>query len=278
MTSSVEHPLSANDVQDKLMNSSHFRLRLNLKMGDENVVADGHNITFVPKIPEIGAKVRLFQNSDVKWAGNTIVIISHFVFTIRSALVKVGSTRAITRVSSSTCRSHVDVKLCENQLDDRIGKIACKYILQRHKEEDNLLTLSQSSQLALPNSIAVPYDTAFAGFRDTLERIDRFLQDESSIDPSVLATRRELEELHSEISEATTRIQGAIHTRTQMQSELHHESERVARAAGAIQTALAEPMRQAESVDSNKNDVAFAVSLIPLAVAVFGMVMDSRRK
>lgn len=268
--------LSANDVKDKLLNSPDFRMRLNFKMGEKNVVCDGRNINFRAKLPDVDTEVQVFQVSEIKWVNNTIVILCRYVFSIDASLIKVEATRVLTAAGSSSCNSKVTVALCENELSEDAGKLAVKYITQRHKEEDTLLNVAQSSQLALPNSMAVPYDAAFANVRDTLEQIDRFLHDESSIDPSVLATRRELDELHNEITEATSRIEHALNGRHATQTEIHNESQRVATAAAAIETALADPMRNTESADT-KNDVAFAVSLIPLAVAVLGLVLRWRK-
>ena len=57
-----------------------------------------------------------------------------------------------------------------------------------------------------------------------------------------------------------------------MQQEVRAQSQQLAIAAGSIEAALADQTRNAEASES-KNDVAFVISLIPLAVAIFGFMI-----
>ena len=277
-SSPVEHPLSANDVQDKLVNSNDFRMRLNFDMGDEDVISgDGRSINFRPKIPEAhDANVRIFQTNEIKWVNRNIVVISRYIFLVSGKMIKVESKRVLTPVTAKSCRSTIAVAVKENEATPELGDVAYKYILQRHKKEDELLGLSKSSQLALPDSFALPYDKAFSGMRDSIDQLDKFLYDESSVDPSVSMTVRELQELQEDVIDARKRITAAVAKRRQIQDEIHAQSRQLAMEASNIQTALVEPIRNAET-SNTRNDVAFAVSLIPIAVAVFGFIVGTKK-
>lgn len=273
----VEHPLAANDVQDKLVNSRDFRMRLNFEMGDEDVISSGRSWNFRPRIPDLrNGMTRIFQTNKVKWVNQSIVVVSRYVFFVSGARVKVKSTRVITPISAKSCRSTVTVAVKHNESSARMDSIASKYIWQRHRKEDELIGLSQTSQLTLPTSFALPYDKALAGMRQSLEQLDKFLHDERAVDPSVAMTVRELHELHEDVDDARRRINAALVRRRQMQDQIHAQTRHVAMEAGNIQNALVEPIRSAE-VSNSKNDVSFAVSLIPIAVAVIGFVVGSKR-
>lgn len=272
----AEHPLSAGNVKEKLVDSIDFRIRLNFESGDEDVISDGRNINFRPKMPDIKGNVRIYQNNEITWIQDTIVVLIRYVFVFSGRFVKIESTRNITPVSANTSRSEVTVEMIENQASEEIGKLSLAFIRERHERENLLLGLSKSSQIAIPDSFALPYDRAFADMRDSLDQLEQFLQDEAAVDPSVSATVNELQELHRDISEAACDIMNALRERDTIQQAIRDQSREVALAATAIDTALTNPT-ESNGVSDSKNDVAFAVSLIPLVVAIFGFILDRRR-
>lgn len=273
----AEHPLSASDVKEKLVDSIDFRIRMNFESGDERVISDGRNINFQPKMPGIKGNVRLFQNNEIKWIQDTIMVLIRYVFSFSGRFVKIESTRSIIPLSANTSRSEVTVEMIQNELSEEIGQMSLNLIRERHERENALLNLAQTSQIAIPDSFALPYDGALAAMRDALDQLGQFLQDEASIDPSVSATVQELQELHRDIGEAAYDIMEALRARDAVQQEIRDQSREVALAATAIDTALTKPAASNDTSDS-KNDVAFAVSLIPLVIAVFGFILDKNSR
>lgn len=263
------HPIPANAVYQQLANDENFRARIHFEMEDENVVSDGRNINFRPKIPDIPKGIRLFQNDEIKWVGPKIVLTTRYIFHLGGRILTIKSIRTISPDSEQTSDSTVVSSIKRNEIGEEYSMITLHHIQLRHQQENILLSMTHISDVAVPES---PFDRVLTEVRNSITELDQLLHSESQIDPSIRYAVSELRELHSDIASAANEIITALRRRDQLAQEIKQKSQEVATAAGEIEQILNEPVR-APAITDTKNDVAFAFSLIPIAITVIGFLL-----
>ncbi|OHT02291.1 hypothetical protein TRFO_30614 [Tritrichomonas foetus] len=280
-----QHPLRANSVLDKLANSVEFRARLNFEMDDKNVIPDGNrNINFIPMIPTLSSNskngsnhpVRIFQNDKITWVQDDIVLKTRYLFNIQGKSVKIKSVRVITPNPDGTSHSVVRSDIRHDEINNEITSQLFAYIIERHKKENDLLSIATSSELAIPRNFSIPFDNIFSEVQNSIVQLDQLLAQESSIDPSIVMASNELRELHSDVNAIASQIMQALQNRDNLQLEIRRQSMEVAAAASQIEQILVDPARS-PTVPDTKNDVAFVFSLVPLVVAIAGYIMKKSK-
>jgi hypothetical protein len=273
----ADHEMSAEEVKKKLVDNVDFRIRLSFEMGDEDVVNEGRNLNFRPRIPEIPEKARIFQSSELKWVGQDVILITRFMFSIAGRFVRVESTRRIVPIGPRESKSLITAELKSSEASDVASKAALTFIKSRHEKENVLIKLSMSSQIALPGQFALPYDQKLADIRDVMQQLDLFLISGSSIDPLVIETATELRKLHKTVRKSASEILTALRVRDELQQQVKAQSREVGEAAAELEGAIM--MRDdLPGVSDSGNDIVFALGLVPLVFAVLGFVFGKRKK
>ncbi|EAY12521.1 hypothetical protein TVAG_139010 [Trichomonas vaginalis G3] len=274
-----QHQLPASSVNSLLTSNENFRIRLHFEMGDDDVVVDGHNINFVPTIPEINMPIRLYQTDKIKYA-NTVtgyVLVTRFVFNISGQFFGVKSIRNIYPDDNGFSSSIVTVAIKRSEVDKNLEPILMNHIYKRHREQNKLIALSAGKQSASNDNIPIPFNEFFTDIRNSISNLEIMLREEHEIDPTISLASTELIGLKLDLERKAQEILRSLQERDNAEEEARLESRKIAEAASKIEQQLALP-NKAEVAKDSKNDVAFAFSLIPLFVAFVGAIIKKKRK
>lgn len=273
-----QHQLPASSVNSMLTSNENFRIRLHFEMGDDDVVVDGHNINFVPLIPEIDKPIRLYQTDTIKYA-NTVtgyVLVSRFFFNISGQSFGVKSIRKIYPDENGFSSSIVTVTIKISEVEPTIEQILLNHILKRHREQNKLIALSAGKHPSSNDFIPIPFNEFFTDIRNSISNLEIMLREEHEIDPSISLASTELTGLKLDLEKKAREIFFSLQQRDNAEEEARKESQKISEIASQIEQQLALPSPNDVKNDS-KNDVAFAFSLIPLFVAFVGAMIKRRK-
>ncbi|KAH0790346.1 hypothetical protein GPJ56_005642 [Histomonas meleagridis] len=278
------HDISTQEIFNKLAAVGTFQTRLHFEMGDEDVITESdsnnicHNINFIPSIPDIptGAAVRLFQNLRFKWLQNNIIFINKFIFSINGKSAKIKAKRTVSpNGDGTTSRSTVTISILETDLNEDVTNKLFNYITSRVKKENDLLSLSQGTKIMIQNNFSLPFEKVFSDVRNYISELDHLLEEDSSVDVSILDAVSELQLLLTEVNSSSNKIMSALRRRDELQQQIKEQSKEITEAANEIENALSHPKRIIKAPDK-KNDIAFVFALIPLSVALISYALRKK--
>lgn len=268
------HPLPPREVLAHLTQNENFRIRLHFEMGDEGVVVDGSSVNFIPKI-DLPLTLKLFQNDKIKTnTDREIVLSSKFLFNVNENFLMMESTRTIYPESNGLSRSVVVVAIKRSEIEESIEPILYNYILKRHNEQNKLISITSGNSQML-SSFPIPFTEFFSEVRSSISDLELMLREEHEIDPSISLASSELTALKLSLERKGYQIIQKLHERDMLEEEVKAQSRVVAESAARVEQELADPAKIRGTKDS-KNDVAFAFSLIPLAVAIIGAIIKGK--
>jgi hypothetical protein len=75
----VVHPFSVDAVLSRLVDDPNFRTRLAFECGDEDVIVQARDLTFLTHISDFPSPVRVLQNNKLKWIDANIIIKTRYL-------------------------------------------------------------------------------------------------------------------------------------------------------------------------------------------------------
>ena len=265
-----EHNISTEEVLRRLTDDDEFRQRRAFEMGEKviNAQGPGRNLSFDATIIGINQPIRVFQQDVINYIGNEPNVISKYLFQMKTDIHAEGN-RIITPTGDKTTKSTTVITI-HTVTDKDSSQNILNYLIERCKKENHLLTQCASSPTKLR---PIPYENVFTDYRDTVAKIMAKLKSEHSVDQSVIATVEELQLLREDIDRASHDIENAVKRRNEIKAEIAAHTIKIQEASQKVQNTLDRPMA-ATSLTDAKNDVAFMFSLLPVAIALFGIFLQ----
>jgi len=246
-------------------------------MGDDNVVVDGNYLNYIPIIRDINSEIHIFQSEEIKQVNTTsgILLITKFMFSMNSKTCAIESIRTIIPSENGFSNSNVKIEIKKTELSLDIAQRFKDHIFVRHQKQNSLMRIAESGQEKTSLSFPVPFHDVFADVRESVMNLELMVREEHEIDNSISLASSELQMLKFDIERTGKRLIKALQNRDQLENEVKQSSWLVSQTALQLTQNLQDPNITPQKADG-KNDIAFSLSLIPLALALFGYIMKKK--
>jgi hypothetical protein len=229
---SCDHPLSVDTAMFRLVDDTNLRSRLAFEFGDEDVIVQARDLTYLTRIPNHPFPVRVFQNNKLKWVNTDTIIKTRYAFSSGKDHARVKSERRITATSANTSRSQLRTTIVD-QNSESFSKAVIIFLTRRQIRENELLNNDDRTPF--------PYETALEQIKTSLNKIDDILEAEAALDPSVIEAIAEIRALKSEIEVSTESFGEALREREAAREELDNATRRLEQAGEILAGMVPEP-------------------------------------